>query len=86
MNVTDLLGDIDHYRDSSFLLHIEGALKAANLRVQRIDIRNRRRMFRPTAEIARLESSKQMSKQCVFEALSAARRIHGRWLVRKDKK
>ncbi len=42
-------------------------------------------MFRPTAEIARLESCNQMSKQCVFEALPAVRRIHGRWLVRKER-
>ncbi len=44
------------------------------LRFQRIDIRNRRRMFRPTAEIARRESRYQVSNQYSVEALPAARR------------
>ena len=66
-------------------LTVPAPLKAANLRFQRIDTRNRRRMFRPTAEITRLESSNQMSKQCLLEALPAERRIHGRWSVGKAK-
>ena len=37
-------------------LHLSSTLKAATLRVQRIDNRHRRRMFRPFAEIARTES------------------------------
>ena len=45
----ELLCVFSHCRPSSLLLHTE---QAATLRFQRIDNRHRRRMFRPTAEIA----------------------------------
>ena len=56
------------------------------LRFQRIDTANRRRMFRPTAEIARRESRYQVPNQYSVEAQPASKRPLCRWSVGSVKK
>ena len=78
----ELLCVFSHCRPSPLLLHTE---QAATLRFQRIDNRHRRRMFRPTAEIAHRESRYQVSNRYSVEALLASKREPYRWSVRNER-
>ncbi len=74
----DWVGTAEHTTDKR--KYTDG-YRCMDLRFQRIDTRNRRRMFRPTAEIARGESRYQVSNQYTFATLPAARRDPCRWSV-----